>query len=104
MLNSCYVKGILVYVLSVAQRYLKTFQVCEIAIAVLFILLKRKKIHVLARKGVSAFSFNLEKGKQKKREEGRKEKNKKKTVNLKQACLLKKLTVQGTFRRLISRH
>lgn len=75
MFNSCYVKGILVYVVRVVQKDLKHFQVCEIPTDKLFILFK-KTLHILEKKGGSTFSFNLEKkGKQHKREnreEGRK--------------------------------
>lgn len=38
MFNSCYVKGILIYVVNVVQRDLKLFQVCEIATGMSFLL------------------------------------------------------------------
>lgn len=60
MFNSCYVKGILVYVVRVVQKDLKHFQVCEIPTDKLFILFK-KTLHILEKKGGSTFSFNLKK-------------------------------------------
>ena len=76
MFNSCYVKDILFYVVSVVQKDVKNFQVCKIATDMLFIHFK-KNLHILERKEVS--TFNLKKGYQQKRrnrkggrEEGRK--------------------------------